>query len=87
MTTFITYQSQWVINITSHPALRAYARIKHQNKLRIKILLIVCLLRIFNIAVADEFAPGLKVEKLEEGIYIDTSFEEYTGFGIVEKMD
>lgn len=42
-----------------------------------KVFLIVCLLSILNVAVADEVLPDIKIEKLEEGIYLHTSYIKY----------
>ncbi|MBX6583463.1 subclass B1 metallo-beta-lactamase SIM-2 (plasmid) [Pseudomonas aeruginosa] len=49
-------------------------------------LLILCLFGTLNTAFAEEAQPDLKIEKIEEGIYLHTSFQEYKGFGIVKKQ-
>ncbi|ELY0898828.1 DIM/SIM/IMP family subclass B1 metallo-beta-lactamase [Pseudomonas aeruginosa] len=49
-----------------------------------RISLVLCLLSILNFAVAEEVLPEIKVEKLEEGIYLHTSYLEYQG-NIYEK--
>lgn len=51
-----------------------------------KIILILCLFCTLNLAAAEEILPDLKIEKIEEGIYLHTSFQEYKGFGIVSKQ-
>lgn len=38
-----------------------------------------------SIAAAAESSPDLKVEKLGEGVYVHTSFEEVKGWGVVAK--
>jgi metallo-beta-lactamase class B IMP len=49
------------------------------------LLLILCLFGTLNLAVAGEPLPDLKIEELQEGIYLHTSFEEYKGWGVVSK--
>lgn len=41
------------------------------------------LLIITSVCFSDESLPGLKVEKIEDSIYLHTSFEKITGWGIV----
>lgn len=46
-------------------------------------ILYLCLHLISNISLADEALPDLKIEYLEEGIYLHTSFEKYDDWGLV----
>lgn len=50
-----------------------------------KILWVLCLFGTLNLAAAGEPLPDLKIEELQEGIYLHTSFEEYKGYGVVSK--
>lgn len=45
----------------------------------------ICLFLLFNASFvfAEESMPSLKIQELENGIYLHTSFERYDGFGIV----
>lgn len=36
-----------------------------------------------NVATADEDPPNLKIQKLDDNVYIHTSFEHFDGFGLV----
>ncbi|MGR0147548.1 IMP family subclass B1 metallo-beta-lactamase, partial [Pseudomonas aeruginosa] len=38
-----------------------------------------------SITAAGESLPDLKIEKLEDGVYVHTSFEEVNGWGVVTK--
>lgn len=40
---------------------------------------------LYSFAAVGEPLPDLKIEKLEEGVYVHTSFEEYKGYGVVTK--
>lgn len=46
---------------------------------------ILCALIVCNIAFANEPLPDLKVDKLDDGVYVHTSFEEVNGWGVVTK--
>ena len=46
-------------------------------------VLSLLLLIITNICFAEESLPDLKVEKIEDGIYLHTSFEKISGWGLV----
>jgi metallo-beta-lactamase class B IMP len=50
-----------------------------------KNLFILCILLFCGITAAENPLPDLKIEKLEEGVYIHTSFEEVNGWGVVAK--
>jgi metallo-beta-lactamase class B IMP len=50
-----------------------------------KKLYVLCIFLLCGITVAEESLPDLKIEKLEEGIYVHTSFEEVKGWGVVTK--
>ncbi|HCF6245517.1 IMP family subclass B1 metallo-beta-lactamase [Pseudomonas aeruginosa] len=50
-----------------------------------KKLFVLCVFFFCNIAVAEESLPDLKIEKLEEGVYVHTSFEEAKGWSVVTK--
>lgn len=50
-----------------------------------KKLFVVCIFFLCSIAAAEESLPDLKIEKLEEGVYVHTSFEEVKGWGVVSK--
>lgn len=50
-----------------------------------KKLSILCIFLFCSITAAGESLPNLKVEKLDEGVYVHTSFEEVNGWGIVTK--
>lgn len=50
-----------------------------------KKLFFLCVCFVCSIASADAALPDLKIEKLEEGVYVHTSFEEVNGWGVVAK--
>ncbi|MES2825722.1 MAG: IMP family subclass B1 metallo-beta-lactamase [Pseudomonadota bacterium] len=50
-----------------------------------KKLFILCIFFLCSITAAGEPLPDIKIEKLEEGVYIHTSFEEVNGWGVVTK--
>ncbi|MES2675942.1 MAG: IMP family subclass B1 metallo-beta-lactamase [Pseudomonadota bacterium] len=50
-----------------------------------KNLFILCIFFLCSITAAGESLPDLKIEKLEEGVYVHTSFEEVNGWGVVTK--
>lgn len=50
-----------------------------------KNLFVLCIFFLCSIAAAGEPLPDLKIEKLEEGVYVHTSFEEVNGWGVVAK--
>jgi metallo-beta-lactamase class B IMP len=50
-----------------------------------KKLFILCICFLCSINAAGESLPDLKIEKLEEGVYVHTSFEEVKGWGVVTK--
>ncbi len=50
-----------------------------------KKLFVLCIFFLCRITVAEEPLPDLKIEKLEEGVYVHTSFEEVKGWGVVSK--
>ncbi|MCL8040987.1 IMP family subclass B1 metallo-beta-lactamase, partial [Pseudomonas aeruginosa] len=50
-----------------------------------KKLFVLCVFFLCNIAAADDSLPDLKIEKLEKGVYVHTSFEEVKGWGVVTK--
>lgn len=47
-------------------------------------LIVLCFF-LGSIAAAAESSPDLKVEKIDEGVYVHTSFEEVKGWGVVAK--
>lgn len=50
-----------------------------------KKLFALCVFFLCNIAAAADSLPDLKIEKLEEDVYVHTSFEEVKGWGVVTK--
>ncbi|NMH64121.1 DIM/SIM/IMP family subclass B1 metallo-beta-lactamase [Shewanella salipaludis] len=50
-----------------------------------KKLFIVCICFLCSFTVVGEHLPDLKVEQLEQDVYVHTSFEEYKGYGVVTK--
>ncbi|EPS9067718.1 IMP family subclass B1 metallo-beta-lactamase [Providencia stuartii] len=50
-----------------------------------KKLFVLCVFVFCSITVAGETLPNLRVEKLEEGVYVHTSYEEVKGWGVVTK--
>nr|WP_104009852.1 subclass B1 metallo-beta-lactamase IMP-71 [Pseudomonas aeruginosa]AUS29441.1 subclass B1 metallo-beta-lactamase IMP-71 [Pseudomonas aeruginosa] len=50
-----------------------------------KKLFVLCVFFLCNIAAADDSLPDLKIEKLEKGVYVHTSFEEVKGWGVFAK--
>jgi metallo-beta-lactamase class B IMP len=50
-----------------------------------KKLFVLCIFLFCSITAAGESLPDLKIEKLEEGVYVHTSFEEVNGWGGVTK--
>ncbi|HSC66527.1 MAG TPA: IMP family subclass B1 metallo-beta-lactamase [Cellvibrio sp.] len=50
-----------------------------------KKLFFLCVCFVCSIASAGAALPDLKIEKLEEGVYVHTSFEEVNGWGVVAK--
>ncbi len=50
-----------------------------------KKLFVVCIFFFCGVTVAAEPLPDLKIEKLEEGVFVHTSFEEVNGWGVVSK--
>lgn len=50
-----------------------------------KKLFILCICFLCSINATGGSLPDLKIEKLEEGVYVHTSFEEVKGWGVVTK--
>uniref|UniRef100_UPI0038D2097F subclass B1 metallo-beta-lactamase IMP-106 n=1 Tax=Pseudomonas aeruginosa TaxID=287 RepID=UPI0038D2097F len=50
-----------------------------------KKLFVLCICFVCSITAAGETLSDLKIEKLEEGVYVHTSFEEVNGWGAVTK--
>ncbi|MDX7491165.1 subclass B1 metallo-beta-lactamase IMP-50 [Serratia marcescens] len=50
-----------------------------------KKLFVLCIFLFLSITASGEVLPDLKIEKLEEGVYLHTSFEEVSGWGVVTK--
>lgn len=50
-----------------------------------KKLFILCLCLLCSIKAESKPLPDLKIEKLEDGVYVHTSYEEVNGWGIVTK--
>lgn len=50
-----------------------------------KKLFVLCVCFLCSITAAGTALPDLKIEKLEEGVYVHTSFEEVNGWGVVSK--
>ncbi|ENJ7666241.1 IMP family subclass B1 metallo-beta-lactamase [Pseudomonas aeruginosa] len=50
-----------------------------------KKLFVLCICFLCSITAARAALPDLKIEKLEEGVYVHTSFEEVNGWGVVSK--
>ncbi|PUA27204.1 MAG: IMP family subclass B1 metallo-beta-lactamase [Cellvibrio sp. 79] len=50
-----------------------------------KKLFVLCVFLFCSSASAGEPLPDLKIEKLEEGVYVHTSFEQVNGWGVVSK--
>nr|WP_063860578.1 subclass B1 metallo-beta-lactamase IMP-2 [Acinetobacter baumannii]QCH41454.1 subclass B1 metallo-beta-lactamase IMP-2 [Cloning vector pET28A-blaIMP-2]BAD26594.1 metallo-beta-lactamase IMP-2 [Serratia marcescens]CAB94707.1 molecular class B beta-lactamase [Acinetobacter baumannii] len=50
-----------------------------------KKLFVLCVCFLCSITAAGARLPDLKIEKLEEGVYVHTSFEEVNGWGVVSK--
>ncbi|AXH60646.1 MULTISPECIES: subclass B1 metallo-beta-lactamase IMP-69 [Providencia] len=50
-----------------------------------KKLFVLCVCFLCSITAAGATLPDLKIEKLEEGVYVHTSFEEVNGWGVVSK--
>lgn len=50
-----------------------------------KKLFVLCVCFLCSVTAAVAALPDLKIEKLEEGVYIHTSFEEVNGWGVVTK--
>ncbi|HHK4695264.1 TPA: subclass B1 metallo-beta-lactamase IMP-46 [Pseudomonas aeruginosa] len=50
-----------------------------------KKLFVLCVFLLCNIATAEDSLPDLKIDKLEEGVYVHTSFEEVKGWNVVTK--
>lgn len=50
-----------------------------------KKLFVLCVCFFCSIAAAGAALPDLKIEKLEEGVFVHTSFEEVNGWGVVTK--
>src|SRR5690606_23560649 len=50
-----------------------------------KKLFILCICIFCSITAAGAALPDLKIERLEEGVYLHTSFEEVKGWGVVTK--
>ncbi|MCH1931296.1 DIM/SIM/IMP family subclass B1 metallo-beta-lactamase [Shewanella sp. A25] len=53
--------------------------------MKLSSVLLLIWLSMFNVALAAEATPEIKIEKLEEGVYLHTSFIEYQG-SFVEKQ-
>jgi len=49
----------------------------------LRLLLLTTLISCENIAFADGKLPDLQINKLEDNIYLHTSFKEFDGFGVV----
>lgn len=50
-----------------------------------KKLFVLCIFFLCGITTAEESLPELKIEKLEEDVYVHTSFEKVKGWGVVTK--
>ena len=50
-----------------------------------KKLFVLCVCFFCSITAAGAALPDLKIEKLEEGVFVHTSFEEVNGWGVVTK--
>nr|WP_063860591.1 subclass B1 metallo-beta-lactamase IMP-33 [Pseudomonas aeruginosa]AEU17778.1 metallo-beta-lactamase IMP-33 [Pseudomonas aeruginosa] len=50
-----------------------------------KKLFVLCVCFFCSITAAGSSLPDLKIEKLEEGVFVHTSFEEVNGWGVVTK--
>lgn len=64
--------------------MRTY-NIQMLEKMGMKKLFALCVFFLSWVAVAGEPLPELKIEKLQDGVYLHTSFEESESFGVYSK--